>query len=130
MTLQEQIQADLKTAMLNKDENKRNLIRVILAEFPRVSKIKELTDDQVVKVLKKMLENAKEMSNQVEIDILETYLPKELTKEELTTLIQKIIVDNGIVSIKEMGKVMGVLKTSGALYDGKVASEIIKTLLK
>ena len=128
MKLQEQIQADLKTAMLNKDENKKNLIRVILGEFSRVGK--ELTDEQVIKILKKMLENAKEMSNQVEIDILETYLPKELSKEKLTALILKIIIDNGITSIKEMGKVMSGLKATGALYDGKVASEIIKTILK
>jgi len=128
MTLQEQIQADLKTAMMNKDENKKNLIRVILGEFSRIGK--ELTDEQVTKILKKMLENSKELNNQVEIDILETYLPKELSKEELTTLIQKVITDNNIISIKEMGKVMAGLKTSGSLYDGKVASEIIKTLLK
>ena len=125
MTLQEKIQADLKVAMLARQTEKVSLLRVMLGEFSRLNK--EVSDEQVVKILKKMSENATELGNTDEISILGEYMPKSLSKEDLIIAIDNIIKEGNITSIKEMGKIMQELKKLNVPYDGKVASEIIKT---
>jgi len=128
MNIQEKINVDLKNSILNKNDNEKSLLRVIIGEFNRIGK--DLSDEQCIKILKKMMENAKLLNNQIEIDILVKYLPKELNSDELEILIHQIISNNYITSIKEMGKVMAELKKSGNIYDGKIASDIIKNSLK
>jgi uncharacterized protein YqeY len=128
MNIQEKINVDLKNSILNKNDNEKSLLRVIIGEFNRIGK--DCSDEQCIKILKKMMENAKLLNNQIEIDILVKYLPKELNSDELEILIHQIISNNSITSIKEMGKVMAELKKSGNIYDGKIASDIIKKLLK
>lgn len=126
MKLQEKLQNDLKVAMTDRNEEKKSLLRVIIGEMNRMGK--ELTDELVIKILKKMLENAKELNNEVEIRILSEYVPKDLTPDELLNTITKIIVENKIETIKEMGKIMQELKKLGVPYDGKLASDIIKAV--
>jgi uncharacterized protein YqeY len=126
--LQEKIEADLKTAIKNQSEEK-SLLRVIIGEFNRFGKT--LSDDEATKIIKKMKENAIEMHNQSEIDILDRYLPQMLSTEDLSIAIENIITENGIVDIKGMGIIMGKLKQKYPnQYDGKLASEIIRKHLQ
>jgi len=126
--LQEQISIDLRTAMKNKDENVKSLLRVVIGEFSREGK--ELSDEQVIKIVKKMKENAIEMNNQVEVDILDKYIPQMISRDELYGAIFSLVKLNNITDMKGLGKVMGGLKTQyGSRYDGKVASELFKSII-
>jgi len=129
MKLQEKIQSDLKMAMLNKDVNKRDLIRVLIGEINRMGK--DVSDEDVLKIIKKMTENASLMNNEIEINILSEYLPKMLTEQEIDVIISDYILNNNINNIKQMGLVMKYLKDEyGSSIDGKVASLIFKNKIK
>ena len=128
MTLQEKIQNDLKTSMLNKDVVKRDLIRVLIGEINRIGK--EVDDDSIIKIIRKMVENATLMNNQDEVTILSEYLPKMMGKDEIENIIRDIMNTNGYNNIKQMGLIIKELKEKyGSLIDGKIASDIIKTIL-
>lgn len=127
-TIQEMINSDLKLAMLQKNENVKSLLRVVIGEFNRVDKI--VSDEKAMSIIKKMVENAKMVGNLNEVTILEGYLPKQLSTDELALIIQSIISDNGFSSLKDMGKVMSILKDKySGRYDGKIASDSIKKYL-
>lgn len=127
MNLQERIQRDMKTAMLNKDTERLSLLRVIKGEINREAK--ELSDDRVIAIIRKMKENAEMMNNQVEIKILNEYLPVMLGEKQIETLVLGIITKNGYTGMKDMGKVMTELKVYGGQIDGKIASGIVKKIL-
>lgn len=131
VTIQQKITSDLKTAMLAKDEAKKSILRVVIGEFSRVTTNadKSVPDDKAIAVLKKMVENATQINNLSEVQILNTYLPKQMSVEELTNVIEKLIASTGATNVREMGKVMAALKPYAGQYDGKSASEIIKTKL-
>ena len=129
MNLQEKINADLKAAMIGGFTDRKDLLRVLIGEFNRIGK--SLSDQEVVSIIKKMVENAKEMNNKFEIDVLSEYLPQMLTTDQLKVVIEDIIKTNNFNSIKSMGAVMNELKVKyPSKYDGKIASELIKELLK
>ena len=129
MTIQEQIKADLHSAMKSKDTLTTSLLRVVMGEFLRVKDLpadKSVTDEQAIKVLRKMSQDAKDNNLFEEVEILKEYIPEVLSEDELTYIINSIITLN---SCKNIGEVMKHLKSSGLLYDGKMASELIKKLL-
>ena len=129
MTIQETINVDLKLAMLNKEVAKKDLLRVVIGEFNRVDKT--VSDEKAISIIKKMAENAKDQGNTNEIPILEVYLPSQLDADELGIKINEIIDDLEATSMKDMGRVMGELKaTYGGTYDGKLASTLVRELLK
>lgn len=129
MKLQEKIHSDLKNAMINKDNHRKDLLRVLIGEINREGK--ELSDERIIKIIKKMSENALIMNNQLEIDILSEYLPKMLTEQEIDIIISEFIMNNNITDIKQMGLIMKFLKDKyGTLIDGKIANSIIKEKLK
>lgn len=129
MKLQEQISADLKTAMLSKNEEIKSLLRVVIGEMNREGK--ELTDDRILSIIKKMIENAKLIkttTSEKEILILEKYLPQQLSEKELVAAINTIVTTNSY-NLKDMGKIMSELKEKYPnQYDGKMASGMIKNL--
>lgn len=128
MTIQEQINADLKTAMKEQNEKVKSLLRVVIGELNRKGKV--VGDDQVIAVIKKMIEGAKETGNLDEIPILENYLPQQMSEEDLRKAISGLIYNNSYTA-KDMGKVMAALKTThSGKYDGKLASSITKELLQ
>jgi len=128
MTIQEQISNNLKEAILKKDENLKSLLRVIIGEFNRVDKV--ISDDKALSILKKMHLNAVEQNNDIEISILENYLPKQYSNAELSVIIEKIKNDNNFSTIKDMGKIMSLLKENhSGKYDGKLANELVKKIL-
>ena len=121
---QKRFDTDLKKAMLGKDNPRRDFIRIIIGEINRFDVI---TDDVIYGILKRLKNDAILMNNPHEVVIIEEYLPKPITKEELTEFIKKVIVDNSLVDMKGMGKVISELKTKyGTNYDGKLASDIYK----
>ena len=89
MTIQQQIKKDLMGAMKAKDEDKKSTLRVIMGEFARADS-KELSDDEVIKVLKKLIKSEKETLAQkgsdedtAFIQIIETYLPQMASEDEI-----------------------------------------------
>jgi uncharacterized protein YqeY len=124
--LQEKIQNDLRLAILNKDTAKRDLLRVVIGEFNRVGKV--LTDEKVLDKIKTMKDNAILMNNQVEIQILDEYLPKLLSDEELSEVILKLT--ENITGMENMGQIMKVLRDKyTGQFDGGKASRMIRERL-
>lgn len=132
MNLQTQIKKDLSVAIKEKDENKKDTLRVILGEFGRLDK-KELTDDEVVKILKKLIKSEKEVLEQkgetadsAFIEIIENYLPKMATEAEIIVWIQQNI---DLSRFKNKMQAMGlIMKHFGARADGNSVKEILQNM--
>lgn len=149
MTLTEQIDQDLKSAMLAKDEVKKLTIRAIKKEIIEAKTAPgsngEVSDDTVMKIVAKMLKQRKESagiyqqqgrpelaeSELAEAAVLEAYLPKPLSVEELQTALQSIFQEIGAKGPQDMGKVMGIAsKKLAGKVDGRMLSETVKNLLQ
>lgn len=147
MNLEQKLTEHIKTAMLAKDSLRLTVLRSIRAailEFQKSGTGEELTEAVEIKILttgvkkrKETLELA-EKGNRTEmvellkkeIDILQEFLPKPLTMEELKEIITKIIKDTAAESIKDMGKVVGAtMKECAGKADGKQVQEIVRELL-
>ena len=146
MSLKDQIKEDVKTAMREKDAFKRDTLRGITAAIKQVevdNRI-ELDDGGVIEVLQKMIKQRNDAIEQYreggreelaekeanEIAILQTYLPAQLSDEELKEAVAAIIAETGASSGKDMGKVMGAAKGKiGAAADNKRISAMAKELL-
>lgn len=135
MTLQEQIKLDMVNAMKSKHQEVLGVLRVISGEFPRSEYYKtvskDLPDEEVIKILRKMVKNAEDQGNDVEANIINAYLPQMLEQDEILLIVSEIIINNNITNIKEMGKAMGLLKQhpKAALIDNKFASAAIRLQL-
>ena len=148
MTLFDQISEDIKKAMLAKDKVALDALRGVKKEFLEAKTAKggdgELADDVAMKILAKMVKQRKESAaiyneqNRPELaaeemaqaNVIEEYLPKALSEEELTVVLKEIIARVGASSPKEMGKVMGVAsKELAGKADGKVISAKVRELL-
>src|SRR6056297_3651282 len=97
MSLQEQIRQDLKTAMKDRDDEKKSALRVLIGEFGRAES-KDLTDAEVVKIIKKMMKSEQESLDQTGgtsaspyLQILESYLPKMASDDEIRQWIKENI---------------------------------------
>ena len=126
MNLFDQVSNDIKSAMLAKDKVRLEALRGIKKEFLEAKTAKgadgELTDDMAMKILAKMVKQRKESAQiyteqnrpdlaepeLAEAAVIETYLPKQMTEEELTEALKAIIAQVGATTPQEMGKVMGV----------------------
>ncbi|HAB41167.1 MAG TPA: glutamyl-tRNA amidotransferase [Porphyromonadaceae bacterium] len=148
MDLFDRISNDIKGAMLAKDKVRLETLRGIKKEFLEAKTAKgadgTLTDDQATKIMAKMVKQRKETAqiyaeqnrpelaeNELaEAAVIEEYLPKQLSDEELTARLKEIIAQTGATSAKEMGKVMGVAsKALAGQADGKVISAKVRELL-
>jgi hypothetical protein len=133
MTIQKQISVDLKSAMLNKDEATKSILRVVMGEFAReIEKHgKELPDEISVKVIRKVSNDAEIVGSFKDVEILSKYLPQMLDMTEISTIITKIISDNGYASMADIGKVMGEIKKlpNASLIDGRISSSVVKEML-
>lgn len=128
MKLIDKLKQDKIQAMKNKDNDKKLSLSTLIGELDRISK--NPTDDLVIKIIKSTIEANKQTGNLYENSILENYLPEMFSEEELTNLITKFINENSYNSMKDMGKVMNYLKQFTGQYDGKIASNIVKNILK
>ena len=148
MDLFDRISNDIKSAMLAKDKVRLETLRGIKKEFLEAKTAKggdgTLSDDQATKIMAKMVKQRKETAqiyaeqnrpelaaNELaEAAVIEEYLPKQLSDEELTAELRRIITQVGATSAKEMGKVMGVAsKALAGQADGKVISAKVRELL-
>lgn len=147
MRLEEKIQQDIKAAMLAKEREKLESLRAIKAAIllaKTADGSESIADDALVKIIQKLVKQRKETAviykeqsrpelaekELMEASYMEVYLPKQLSEEELTAEIKKIIAEVGATSAKEMGKVMGVAsKALAGKADGRAISTIVKSLL-
>lgn len=146
MTLKEQLKSDMKDAMRAKEIVKRDSIRSIntLIKQIEVDERIELDDEAIIKLVQKGIKQREEaivqyktasrddlvQIEQEQIDIFSLYLPKQLSDNELETIIQGIIDETGASSMKDMGMVMNPAKdTIGGSADGKRISTMVKKLL-
>jgi uncharacterized protein YqeY len=132
MNLQKQIKSDLTAAMKAKDEEKKDTLRVILGEFGRLDK-KELSDDEVVKILKKLIKSEKETlekkgaeGDSTFIKVIENYLPKMATQEEIAKWIEQHV---DFSEFKNKMQAMGlIMKHFGATADGNVVKKLLQNM--
>ena len=144
--LKEKLMEDLKESMKEKQVLRKNVIQMIRAAILQVEKDKqiELDDNQILEIIAKEAKKRKDsladyeksgrkdLIDQVkeEINIISEYLPKQLSKEEITNIVKEVIEEVGATSIKDMGKVMKSAKEKiGAAADGKAINEVVRELL-
>ena len=151
MSLREKIETDYKNALKSKDKNKISTYRLILSGIKDLdilnrsgSNKKETNDEDIKKLLKKMIKQRSESievyknNNRSdlleieinEVEILSNYLPKQMNEEEVNKVCGETIQKVGAKSIKDMGKVMGELKKNYSdSLDFSIAGSILKKLL-
>ena len=145
MALEEKINADIKAAMLAREAAKLEALRAVKSAILLLKTSPEgYSDDTELKALQKMVKQRKETADiyktqsradlaDVELfqaNIIESYLPKQMSEEEVRTEIAKIITSVGATSPADMGKVMGAAtKQLAGKADGKIVSVIVKELL-
>lgn len=144
--LKERLMQDLKDAMKNKDEIKKNTVQMVRAAILQIEKDKgiQVEDDKILEIIAKEVKSKKDVikdfekaerqdlidQTNKEIEILQNYLPRQLSKEEIKEELKKIIEDLGATSIKDMGNIMKEAKAKfGASADGKTINEVAKELL-
>ncbi len=148
MSLLQQINDDLKTAMKAKDEARLRGVRairsaILLAQTEKGGS-KDLSDEDIMKLLQKLVKQRKDslaiyeqqgrsdlaQQEQEEIDVLSSYLPKAMSEDELRAAVQAIITAAGASSMKDMGRVMGMANQQLAgKADGSAIAALVKQLL-
>lgn len=149
MSLKQQIDADIKQAMLAKEQDALRALRsikslILLAETEKGGK-EDLSQDKEVQLLSKAAKQRREsielfeqqgrddLANheKSELEIIERYLPKQMSEAELKASVQSIVDRLGASGMKDMGKVMGVAnKELVGKADGKVIADTVKTILQ
>jgi len=148
MSLEQKIMGDLKTAMLAKDEKALRSLRAIKAAILLAKTSEgaggELKEEDEIKLLQKLVKQRKDsleifqqqnradlaQKEQEEIEIIEKFLPKQLSADELKSEVAAIIIEVGASSPADMGKVMGAAtKKLAGKADGKTISALVKELL-
>ena len=129
MSLFDQISSDIKAAMLARDKQRLEALRGVKKEFLEAKTAKgsdgDLPDETAMKILVKMVKQRKDSAQ-----IIEEYLPQQMTEEELETALKAIIAETGATSAKDMGKVMGIAtKQLAGKAEGKAISAKVKELL-
>jgi|SRR5450631_3794653 uncharacterized protein YqeY len=148
MSLEQKVMTDLKTAMLSKDEAALRSLRAIKAAIILAKTAEgaqgEIKQEEEVKLLQKLIKSRKDSleiyqkqqradlatKEEEEIAIIEKFLPKQVSPEELKVVLQKIITETGANSPADMGKVMSLAsKQLAGKADGKSISTMVKELL-
>ena len=130
MSLKDQLTADMKAAIKGGEKDRLRVIRLILADIKRVEvdSRKELDDAGLLAVVEKAVKQRRDSveqftkggrddlaaKEQAEIEVLSGYLPEQLSDAELDALVAEVIAATGAESIRDMGKVMGAIKSKAA----------------
>ena len=147
MTLKERLSDDLKSSMKEKNIVRKNVVQLVRSGVLQIEKDKKVTldDDGVLEVVAKQLKQRKDSLPEYEksgredlisglkqeIDILMEYLPKQLTEDELLEIVKAAIEETGAETMKDMGKIMAIVKPKTAgRADGKAISDAAKKLFK
>lgn len=148
MALLEQVNEGIKQAMLSRDKVRLEALRGIKKEFLEAMTAKgaagELDDDHALKIIAKLVKQREESASlyrdadrldlaeaeEAEAEVYRSFLPTQLSEEEITEKVKEMISKLGVTDIKGMGQVMGVAtKELGASADGKLISQIVRKLL-
>ena len=147
MTLQEKLTAELKAAMLSRNTDRTATLRLIKSALGYVQiekKVESLPDAEVTAVLQREAKKRRDARDEyerggrpelaaqelAELSIIEEFLPKALSAEELESLVRAVIAETGAVSKKEMGVVMKAAQAKAAgRADGRILSSIVSRLL-
>lgn len=148
MSLENKVNGAIKEAMKEKDKASLRALRAIKSEillFQTSGDHKELDEKEAIKILQKMVkqrtdslaiyqkENREDLAakEEEEIAVIKTFLPEQMSSEQLTTVIKEIIDQVGAEGMKDMGKVMGQAKAKiGGKADGKSIADTVKSLLQ
>lgn len=141
--LKDRIKDDMKLAMRAKDKERLKIIRMILAAIKQieVDERVELDDERIVVTLDKMLKQRRESIKQfneagradlteveeAEVLVIQDFLPKALTEAEIEEMVAKAVSDSAAESIKDMGKVMGILRP---LMLGRADMSVVSSVIK
>ena len=148
MNIFDQVNDDIRTAMLARDKERleavRNIKKVLLEAKTAKNGSEDLPDEEAVRVIAKLAKQGRDSADiyiqqnrsdlaefeLAQVKVYDAYLPKQMSDEELTVAIRAIIAASGATSMKEMGKVMGIAtKELAGKVDGKLISEKVKSLL-
>ena len=144
--LKEKLMEDLKESMREKDIIRKNVVQMVRAAILQIEKDtgNEVDDAKIIDIIAKEMKKKKDAmvdfekaerqdlidQTNEEMKVLEEYLPKQLSKEEIKEIVSKIISDIGATSMKDMGIIMKEAKSEiGAGADGKTINEVVKELL-
>ncbi len=145
--MEQKLREDLKSAMISKDEVKVSTLRLLLSEltYAKVAKkVETLSDEDIISVIQKAVKQRKEsitsykagdredlaVKEEAELAILETYLPEQISDEELTKIVDESITKTGASSMGDMGKVIGmVMGQVGQKVEGARVSSLVKERL-
>ena len=143
----QKLMEDLKESMKTKDTVRKNAVQMVRASILQIEKDKgiEVEDEKIIDIIAKEVKTKKDalkdfekaerqdlidLTNR-EIEILQEYLPKQLSRDEVKAEVQKIISEIGATSMKDMGAIMKEAKAKmGASAEGKTINEVAKEILK
>ena len=144
--LKEKLMEDLKESMKNKDTVRKNTVQMVRASILQIEKDKgiEVEDNKIIDIIAKEVKTKKDalkdfekaerqdlidLTNR-EIEVLQEYLPKQLSRDEVKEEVQKIIAEIGATSMKDMGAIMKEAKAKmGASAEGKTINEVAKEIM-
>ena len=146
MNFIEKIKFDMHSSMKSRDELNTKVLRVLLAKLKetQINRGKKLTEQDCLPVIKTLVKQRKEAAeiykkaNRTDLaekennenKILSRYLPKMLTEYEIKKIVEKIIKENNIKNISQIGMAMPlIMKTGGGAIDGKIANQILRDIL-
>lgn len=148
MTLAEQINEDIKTAMKARDEASLRALRALKSALLLAATAEgagdKVEDEQAIKIFQKLAKQRKEsmdiflqngrdelaQKEKEEIDVIERYLPQQMSEAEIKTILQQVVADAGATSATDFGKVMPLaMKAVAGKADGKIISAVLKSLL-
>jgi uncharacterized protein len=146
MSYLSKLQDDLKTAMKSREEVKIRTIRSLISKLKekRIELIHELEEAEELQVLRKAAKEREDSADtyknagrddllaieNAELEVIRSYLPAEMSDEQIASVIKTVIAETGAASMKDMGKVMGAaMKKLGGQADGKKVQALVKSLL-
>lgn len=147
MSLEEKINADIKSAMLSKEKRKLDALRAVKSAILLLKtngSAAPISEEQEIACLQKLVKQRKESAqlfkeqNRMDLyeeesfqqSVIEAYLPEQMSKEEIKSALRQIIEQTGASSMKDMGKVMGAAqKAFAGRADNKLVSTMVKELL-
>jgi uncharacterized protein YqeY len=147
MSLEQRINEDIKTAMLAKEKETLNALRAVKSALLLLKTEKnagDITEETELKTLQKLVKQRKESAEMYksqnredlyneemfQLNIISKYLPEQMSEEEITAIIKRLVEQENIADIKGMGKLMGLAsKELAGKADNKLISEIIKKIL-
>jgi uncharacterized protein YqeY len=146
LALREKIDADTKDALKSGAKDKVSTLRMLISalKYKQIDKKRPLTDEEVIETVRSLIKQRRDSIEQftkggrqdlvdketAEVAVLEAYLPKQLSREELESMVRDAVAQSGAQGAKDMGKVMkALIPMVGGRADGKLISELVKNAL-